>query len=473
MLHQFSSRSFSRRSLQFILLLLVGVCFSGLSQVVATPLASTQALVEPQAGTWKTWVLESGDQFRLDAPPDAAATTAEIAQLMEMAGKRDEAALNQITYWNAGPPAYRWNQIGQNAFAGKALPLAPRHWALLNVAIYDATIAAWDSKYAYNRPRPSEVDASLTTVIPNPASPSYPSEFAVTAGAASAVLAYIFPDDAQMYMDMAQEAVNSRLIAGIEFPSDAEAGMKLGQQVADLVIERGKADGSDAKFEGTFPPEEGKWSSETPVTPLAGSWKTWVLTSGDEFRPAPPPAYDSEQEATEMAEVRDFARTPVSNSLANFWQFGAAGPRLYWYWNDILSRSILASNWDDNAPRAARAFALVSVAGYDSYVACWDAKYFYMAMRPFQIDPEFKPLFGTPPHPSYPSGHSTLSNAIAKVMIYLFPAETADFEALVYEAGEARIWGGIHFRSDITSGVQLGGDVGESVIAYADSDGSE
>jgi membrane-associated phospholipid phosphatase len=208
------------------------------------------------------------------------------------------------------------------------------------------------------------------------------------------------------------------------------------------------------------------------VTPMAGTWKTWVLTSGDQFRPVPPPAYDSEQEATEMAEVRDFARTPVSNSLANFWQFGAAGPRLYWFWNDVLSRSILSADWDDDAPRAARAYALTSIAGYDAYIACWDAKYHYWAMRPFQIDPEYKPLFGTPPHPSYPSGHSTLSNAIAGVMIYLFPAERADFEALVYEAGEARIWGGIHFRSDIIAGEALGGDVAQAVIERAMSDGS-
>jgi hypothetical protein len=198
-----------------------------------------------------------------------------------------------------------------------------------------------------------------------------------------------------------------------------------------------------------------------------------VLTSGDEFRPAPPPAYDSEQEATEMAEVRDFARTPASNSIANFWQFGAAGPRLYWYWNDVLSRYILASPWDNNAPRAARAYALASIASYDAYIACWDAKFYYMTMRPFQIDPEFRPLFGTPPFPAYPSGHSTLSNAIGDVLIYLFPAESADVLAMIHEAGEARIWGGIHFRSDIVAGEQLGGDVANAVIERAVSDGAQ
>jgi hypothetical protein len=250
--------------------------------------------------------------------------------------------------------------------------------------------------------------------------------------------------------------------------------MKLGQQVAELVIEHGKADGSDAKWEGTFPTGAGIWTAaDNPATPLAGSWKPWVLTSGDEFRPAPPPAYDSEQEATDMAEVKAFARTPVSNALANFWQFGAGATRIYWFWNDVLSRDILAARWDDNAPRAARAYALTSIASYDAYVACWDAKYFYLAMRPVQVDPEFKSLFGTPNHPSYPSGHSTISNAVGGVLNYLFPADSADVKALVHEAGEARIWGGIHFRSDIIAGEAVGGDVANAVITHAMSDGSQ
>jgi membrane-associated phospholipid phosphatase len=174
-----------------------------------------------------------------------------------------------------------------------------------------------------------------------------------------------------------------------------------------------------------------------------------------------------------MAEVKDFKRTPASNSVANFWAFGAGGPRIYWFWNNKLSEAILAAHWDDNAPRAARAYALTSIASYDAYVACWESKYFYMAERPVQIDPEFKPLFGTPNHPSYPSGHSTISNATGGLIKYLFPAETAEVDALIHEAGEARIWGGIHFRSDITGGVKLGGDVANAVIEYAKADGSD
>ena len=94
-----------------------------------------------------------------------------------------------------------WSEI---AVAGqlKVCPpeqIAARDLALMHIAIYDATVAAWDSKYAYKRLRPSAVSSDLTTVLPNPPSPSYPAEHAVAAGAASEVLAYIFPERGEFY----------------------------------------------------------------------------------------------------------------------------------------------------------------------------------------------------------------------------------------------------------------------------------
>ena len=99
----------------------------------------------------------------------------------------------------------------------------------LNVAIYDAMVAAWDSKYLYRRPRPSDLSRSLTTAIPNPRSPSYPSEHAVAAGAASAVLAFFFPQQAAFFNAKAEEAGHSRLLAGVQYPSDVQAGLELGR----------------------------------------------------------------------------------------------------------------------------------------------------------------------------------------------------------------------------------------------------
>src|SRR5205085_1253509 len=108
----------------------------------------------------------------------------------------------------------------------------------------------------------------------------------------------------------ADEAGRSRVLAGVQYPSDIKAGFDLGRAVAAKAVERGKSDGSDAPWTGSVPSEVGKWNGTTPITPLAGTWKTWVLKSGNEFRPGPPPAYDSAQEKAELADVEAFQRTP-------------------------------------------------------------------------------------------------------------------------------------------------------------------
>jgi membrane-associated phospholipid phosphatase len=446
-------------SLPVVLIVLL-VC-TGISPVI-----TLAAQGEEEAGTWPTWVLDSGSELRLPPPPDGAATAEEIEQLLEMMGERDETALQQIAYWNAGPPSYRWNQIAVDAMLQRATGnTALRGLALLDVAIYDATVAAWDSKYFYERPRPSEVEPALEPVIPNPPSPSYPSEYAVTAGAASTILAWLFPEDSQRFEDKAQEAVQSRLLAGVEYPSDVEAGLELGRQVAQRVIERGEADGSTAEWTGSIPTEAGMWTGENPTFPTAGTWQTWVLTSPNQFRPEPPPAYDSEELGAQMEELRTFERTPITNALAQFWEFGAGGRRIYWFWNDVANRLVLETRLDDNPPLAAQVYALTNIAGSDSFVACWDAKYTYWAMRPFQLDPEFSPLFTTPNHPSYPSAHSCISSAMAGVLAQLFPANAEEIISLAQQAAESRIWAGIHFRSDVEAGFTLGTNVADAVIA--------
>ncbi len=120
--------------------------------------------VEPLAGGWKTWVLTSGSQLRLPAPPDQAATAFELQELRALATRRDAAALDRVSFWDAGAPGYRWNGILADELSKHNLAGATtsRQVALMQVAIYDATIAAWDSKYTYRRPRPSAVDPTLT-----------------------------------------------------------------------------------------------------------------------------------------------------------------------------------------------------------------------------------------------------------------------------------------------------------------------
>jgi membrane-associated phospholipid phosphatase len=231
---------------------LLFLLFSGSAAHVAWS-QNDPGLIEPGAGTWRTWVLTSGKDLRIPAPPEWVQTMAELAALRSLATQRDAATLDRIRYWDAGAPGYRWNEIALVQASAVRAPRGLRAMALLNVAIYDATVAAWDSKYAYNRPRPSEIDPTTSTVVPTPRSPAYPSEHAVVAGAASTVLSYLYPANAQNYADLAREAGQSRLEAGVQYQSDVDDGLELGRQVGLKIIAWAQSDGSDAVWTGTVP----------------------------------------------------------------------------------------------------------------------------------------------------------------------------------------------------------------------------
>src|SRR5262245_27838840 len=134
--------------LVFVDCLLAGLVLTASAQMATGP-------IEPGAGGWRTWVLASGKELRLAPPPDAQATATELQELRTLAGQRDAAALERIRYWDYSSPSYRWNEmltdtaVAQNFGAGGGAGI--RAYAMLNVAIHDALIAAWDSKYAHNR----------------------------------------------------------------------------------------------------------------------------------------------------------------------------------------------------------------------------------------------------------------------------------------------------------------------------------
>ena len=127
---------------------------------------------------------------------------------------------------------------------------------------------------------------------------------------------------------------------------------------------------------------------------------------------------------------------------------------------------------DTNPPRAARAYALVSVAAYDATVASWEAKYFYWTARPNQFDPKITTVIPTYPIPDYPSGHATTGGATGAMLAHLFPRDADFFNSRAEEMGASRIWAGIHFRSACDSGLALGRAVAGKVIEYAMSDGA-
>jgi membrane-associated phospholipid phosphatase len=443
-----------------------------LSLQLAFSQVATQAppQVEPLAGTWHTWVVPAVSQLRLPAPPTAAATTAEIQTMKSLIAEGNQTTAAQVEYWDAGSPAYRWEQIAaqQMLTQNVAAPLFTRGMALLSVAMYDATVAAWDSKYAYNRPRPSASDKTITPTVAVPNSPSYPSEHAVAAGAASVVLAYLFPNIGTGYNDLAEECARSRVYSGTQYPSDIAAGLQLGRQIGAMVVAYAQADGSSAVFTGSYPLTSTTWGNPNPVTPLAGTWQPWVLTSGNQFRLPAPPAATSPDFLAQVAIDKNFVRTNATNHSAWFWQ-----PAFITPWLQTVHQEIFENHLDTNPPRAARAYALATVAQHDATIACWDTKFAYLELRPPQVDPTIVPVFALPGHPGFPSGHACASGASATVLSYLFPSDAPAFNSQEQDAGMSTFYAAIHTMFDVNQGFMLGSAVGQQVVSHAKTDGAQ
>ncbi len=203
---------------------------------------------------------------------------------------------------------------------------------------------------------------------------------------------------------------------------------------------RAKGDGSDAEWDpATMPTGPGFWQPtppglvETPLAPLAGAWQTWVLTSGDQFRPAPPPEYGSPAWKAELETVQEIAAN------RSFEQERAA----IWWGPTARPGSSTAGPGADRArrPRPAacrRILADLYVAIADAAIAVWDAKYTWWTSRPITEDPDLKMLFPTPPYPAYPSGYSAVMGAGSTVVGHYFPEAADDMADRAWEAAASR-----------------------------------
>ena len=138
----------------------------------------------------------------------------------------------------------------------------------------------------------------------------------------------------------------------------------------------------------------------------------------------------------------------------------------------------------------ARLFALLNMAGADAYIACWQAKYRYHYWRPvtaihhpdgagnsgMTADPAWEPLLPTPAHPEYPSGRTSYTSATARVLREFFGDEvrvsltnpavkvTRHYHSLAQmgqEVEDARVWGGMHYRTAVVHGSELGRSIAD------------
>jgi membrane-associated phospholipid phosphatase len=443
--------------------------------------APARERAEPTAGEWRTWVLSSPGQLAVAAPPDD--DDAEIAELRRIADDRTSADERIARRWDGPAAIERWMEVNFEYVAARAKdpPAASRAYALLSVAMYDATVAAFHAKQRYDRDAPEDVDALLEQG-PDPA---YPSEHAAIAGAASRVLAYLYPERPAARLDrMAEEAARSRVVAGVSRPSDARAGLDLGREVAGAVIAYAERDGYDRKWDGRGPRGNGAWepppgSLARPVSPMAGTWRTWVMESGRQFRAPPFPAYGSRAYRAEAREVADVkARlTPKQRRIARFWAGGQGTALPAGIWNQVVLAYMRRAPL--TLPRMARVLALLNVAQADAGVASWDTKYAYWVTRPenairdLGIHRSWKPLIDTPFFPAYVSGHATYSGAAGEVLAHLFPEDAELWRARAREAAISRVYGGIHYPLDGSEGLEMGRKIGDLVVARARSDGAE
>jgi membrane-associated phospholipid phosphatase len=489
-------------------------------------IASTEPLspLTPQsadanAGNWAMIVLSGPTQIPVAAP----AAVSDPSYLAELAGiKSQQAGItpNQqaaIVYWSAGG-ALRWNEILRELVARQDLPPAPnpdgsypspsaanpfanpqypfsnppyaaRAYSYVSIAQYEALKVAWYYKYQYNRPSPYKTDSAIKNFMPATGTPSYPSEDAVESAVNATLLKLLFPTNATEIDADAAAQQQAAILSGRTSSSDVAAGVALGNSVAAIFVARAGSDGMKAAagnstlwaqlYNNTAAKGEIPWVSQDgpprpPMLPLFGQVQAWMLAPADVLavRSGPPPSTSSAQMAADLTDVRNAANNITPDQLATVykWADGVSTPTPAGHWNAIAVPYIVAAQMSE--VRTARVFAMLDMAMHDAAVSCWDTKYAYFNPRPSQLDPSIRTWTGLPNFPSYVSGHSMFSAAGANVLSYLFPSGAAYFNAQAQEAAMSRLYGGIHYRTDIVVGLTQGQKVGDYTVRFAKADGA-
>jgi hypothetical protein len=216
----------------------------------APPLHAYDPL-EPLAASWGTWVLKDGGEVQPQPPVayDTPEYWREAEEVLAVSRALTAEQRRIAEDWNLDrgsiTPAGVWNLKARDLIVAGDLDAlsTARVLAVLNIALADASIAAWRVKFTYWTQRPvtairERLDPEWLPHLLTPAFPSYVSGHAVLSGAAAEVLAAFFPEASQPLQAAAEEAALSRLYAGIHFRSDSEEGLRLGRRIGRLVLER-------------------------------------------------------------------------------------------------------------------------------------------------------------------------------------------------------------------------------------------
>jgi hypothetical protein len=505
------------------IVLTASVVFAGCKKSIIDHTTTYPALaptnIDLNADAWKPVLIGSASAFTV-AAPDATTSPAYVADIEEIKAAQSNLTSDQkatVAYWSAGA-VLRWNEIlrdlvakhnlppyqnvdgtypapnSANPFAYPQFPFsnppyAARAYAYVSAAQYDALIAAYHFKKLYNRAAPYTFDPAVHALIPKSTLPSYPSEDAVVAGATVEIMKLLFPTEIAYIEQKEAEEMQYRIMAGANTRGEITAGQLLGTQVADVFATRarndraGKAIGTPAEWTQlqtqTAAKGETFWVSlESPLRPpmlplfskvLPFLFDTLTVVA---LRPGPPNLTNSDAFKKEVAEVLSFSQNPTRahQEQVEFWADGIGTYTPTGHWNAIAADEFVKQNYSE--VRWARNFALLNMAEMDVAIVCWDTKYFYFNQRPTQANPKIKTLTGIPNFPSYTSGHSNFSAAAATVLTYLLPDRGSKFTDLANQAAMSRLYGAIHYRSDVEVGLVSGAKVGQYAVARAQSDGA-
>jgi hypothetical protein len=358
-----------------------------------------------------------------------------------------------------------------------------RNFAILHAAIYDAV---------------NSIDRTHEPYLISVRAPRDASETAAADAAAHTALVGLYP--AQQTIVDADYAAE---LAKVPNGPAKDKGVRLGEQVASDLLAIRANDGSNLTAPPFVPgtnPGDYRVTPPNFPTPAFTTWgqvTPFVLDTGDQFRPAPPPALTSDAYAAAINEVQSLGsaisttRTAEQTQIGQFWN-----PPIQNFWNQIAQNVATAHHSD--LPTTARLFAALNLSFADSVIAFYDAKYTYRLWRPVTAirladsdgnpntvaDPNWLPLAGnTAADPSYPGAHSTISAAGADVLAGFFGDDQrfsvtstalagvtrsfSSFSAAADEAGLSRIYAGQHTRLDHVAGLRLGHDVARVVVHNA------
>jgi hypothetical protein len=377
-----------------------------------------------------------------------------------------------------------WDGVGSQAFTAAVLtpPEGVVIFANVGIAVYDSVMAI---RGGY---QPFAVDVEA---------PAGASAEAAVVAAAHATLVHYLPEQRTTILDPAY--VES--LATIPEGQAKADGVATGEHVAAILIAQRADDGfrEAVTYTPPDPPIPGVWIP-TAQSPPVGTYMPYMrpfsLDSPDQFRPGGPPALSSKRWARDYNEVKEIGsrtsttRTAEQTLAARFW----AEPPVQQA-HGSFRKFVLDHQLD--VVDASRFMAMITVVYADGLIACFDAKYHYAFWRPITAipagdtdgnqatvaDPNWLPLLpATPNHPEYPSAHSCATPAGGRVIARFLGTEHIDFTVpsltnlgdrhfdrvkdLEDEVTNARIWGGIHYRSAVEEGTKIGKKTANQVLAH-------